>query len=147
MTSFRFSLKRVLDWRRTQLELEEARYKQQAAGVAELDRRRAEIEASGIRAEAQVREWSTVTSSDLEALSAFRTRVKSEEARIAGQRAEYVRKLTEQRRVMMEARRKCKLLERLEERRLAEWRAARVKELDELAAESFLAKWSDTIKQ
>ena len=31
MTAFRFPLKRVLDWRRTQLELEDVRYKQQAA--------------------------------------------------------------------------------------------------------------------
>jgi len=143
MTTFRFPLKRVLDWRRTQLELEEARYKQQAAAIAELDRARAEIEAEGIRAEVQVREWSPVTSSDLAALSSFRLRVKSREARIAAQRVECVRKLAEQQKIMLEARRRCKLLERLEERKLAEWRAARDKELEELAAESFLAKWGE----
>jgi hypothetical protein len=141
MTSFKFPLKRVLDCRRTQLELEEARYRQHAASLAALDRRRAEVEAEGIRAEVQVREWSPVTSSDLAALCAFRSRVKSIEARIAAQRAECARKLAERQKVMMEARRRYKLLERLEERRLVEWKAARDKELDELAAESFLAKW------
>lgn len=141
MTSFRFPLKRVLDWRNTQLELEEAKYKQQAASLAELDRTRAEIEAEGIRAEIQVREWSPVTSGDLSALATFRVRVKSREAQIAAKRVECAHKLAEQQKVMLEARRRCKLLERLEERRLAEWRAARDKELDELAAESFLAKW------
>ena len=141
MTAFKFPLKRVLDWRRTQLELEEARYKQQAAALAELDRERAEIEAEGIRAEVQVREWSPVTSGDLAALASFRLRAKSRETQLAARRVECVKKLTEQQRVMLEARRRCKLLERLEERRLAEWRTARDKELDEMAAESFLAKW------
>jgi flagellar export protein FliJ len=141
MTAFKFPLKRVLDWRRTQLELEEARYKQQAAKLAELDRTRAEIEAEGIRAEVQVREWNPIVGSDLEALSTFRVRVKSREKQTAAKRVESVHKLAEQQRVMMEARRRYELLERLEERKLAEWRAARDREMDELASESFLAKW------
>jgi flagellar export protein FliJ len=141
VTTFRFPLKRVLDWRHTQLELEEAQYKQQAAALAELDRVRAEIEAQGIRAEVQVREWNPVAGCDLGALSSFRTRVKSEEAQLALRRTECERKLAEQQATMLEARRRCRLLERLEERRLAEWRAARDREIDELAAESFLAKW------
>jgi hypothetical protein len=140
MNAFRFPLKRVLDWRQTQLQMEEARYRQHAGNLAELDHIRAEIEAAGIRAEVQVREWGDVTSSDLEALSAFRLRVKSQERRIAAQRVECAQKLAEQQRVMLEARRKCKLLERLEERKQAEWKAAVDKELDELAAESFLAR-------
>jgi flagellar export protein FliJ len=141
MTTFRFPLKRVLDWRRTQLELEEARYKRQAAVLAELDRARAEIEAEGIRAEVQVREWNPIAGRDLEALSTFRVRVKSREAQLAAQRADCAKKLAEQRQAMLEARRRCKLLERLEERKLAEWRATRNRELDELAAESYLVKW------
>jgi hypothetical protein len=141
MTTFRFPLKRVLDWRRTQLELEEARFQQQAANLAGLDRARAEIEAEGIRAEVQVREWNPVAGRDLEALSSFRRHVKSREAQIALKRTECARKLAEQQKLMLEARRRCRLLERLEDRRLTEWRAACDRELDELAAESFLAKW------
>src|SRR5438874_2034540 len=55
MTSFRFSLQKVLDWRRTQLDLAEARYKQQAAALAELDRAHGEIETAGGKAEASAR--------------------------------------------------------------------------------------------
>ena len=43
---------------------------------------------------------------------------------------------------MLEARRRCSLLERLKERRLAEWTHERDRELDEIAAESYLARWS-----
>ena len=57
--------------------LEEARYKQQAASLHERDRARAETVAAGIRAETQVRDWNPIAGSDLEALSAFRMRVKS----------------------------------------------------------------------
>src|SRR5689334_21423967 len=111
MTAFRFPLQRVLDWRRTQLELEEARYKQQAAGLAALDRARAEVEAAGIRAEVQVRQWDNLAGRDLAALGAFRLRVKAREAEIARQRVECARKLDEQQRAMLEARRRCRLLE------------------------------------
>jgi len=140
MTDFRFPLKRVLEWRRTQLELEEARYKQHAAELSALDRARAEIEAAGIRAEVQVREWNPVAGCDLAALGAFRQRIMTREAEIARKRAESARKLAEQQKLMLEARRRCRLLERLEERRLAEWREACDRELEELAAESYLAK-------
>ena len=43
---------------------------------------------------------------------------------------------------MLEARRRCRLLERLKERRLAEWTAERDQELEEMAAETYLARWS-----
>ena len=43
---------------------------------------------------------------------------------------------------MLEAQRQCRLLEKLEQRRHAEWRRAADKEVEDLAAESFLARWS-----
>ena len=67
MTAFQFPLQKVLDWRRTQLDLEEARYKQQAAALAELDRIRGEIETAGANAEAEVRSGGQVQGRDLAA--------------------------------------------------------------------------------
>jgi hypothetical protein len=140
--SFHFPLEKALDWRRVQLQMEEARYKQQVASVAGLDRQRAETEASGIRAEIQVRDWRPVTAGDLTALGNFRLYVKSRESEIARLRFEAAHKLAEQQKVMLEARRRCRLLERLKERRLTEWTAERDREVDEIAAESYLARWS-----
>jgi hypothetical protein len=142
MKSFQFPLEKALEWRRVQLELEEARHQQQVADLAALDRRRAEVEASGIHAEIQVREWNPVAAGDLTALGNFRLRVKSQETEIARLRVESAKKLGEQQKVMLEARRRCRLLERLKERRLAEWTKERDRELDESAAESYLARWS-----
>jgi hypothetical protein len=142
MTAYKFPLQRVLDLRRTQLELEEARFRQQTAELAALEHARAEVEAEGIRAEIQVREWTRVAGEDLRALGAFRLRVKAREEQIAAQRMECARKVAERQTAMLEARRRCVLLERLEERRRAEWRAARDRELEEMASESYLARWS-----
>jgi hypothetical protein len=43
---------------------------------------------------------------------------------------------------MLEARRHFRLLERLKQRRLEDWRLAGDKELEELASESYLARWT-----
>ena len=141
MTSFRFSLQRVLDWRRTQLDLAEARYKQQAAALAELDRVRGEIEAAGVQAEAEVRSGGQVQGRDLAALGSYRLHVRMQEAQIQAKRQECERILAQRQNAMLEARRHCRLLERLKERRLAQWKEACDHEMEELASESFLAQW------
>jgi hypothetical protein len=144
MKSFKFPLEKALELRRTQLEMEEAKHKREVAAVAAIDRRRAEVEASGIRAEVEVRKWNPISSGDLAALSNYRAKVKDEEAALARHRVDAAKKLAAQQQQMLEARRRCRLLERLKERRLEEWTFERDKELDEIAAESFLARWSRT---
>jgi hypothetical protein len=146
MNSFRFPLQKALDWRHIQLELEEARYKQQAAELGALDRLRAEVEASGIRVEIEVRAWDKLGGSDLAALDQFRLRLKKERARIADQRTAAARKVLEQQDKMMEARRRYRLLERLRDRRLTEWQSAHDKELESIATESYLARWSSHLE-
>jgi len=142
MKAFHFPLEKALDWRRTQLELEEARYKQQVAAVAGLDRQRAELEAAGIQAEIQVRQWHPITTGDLTALGDYRLFVKAREGEIARRRVEAAQKLAEQQKAMLQARRRLSLLERLKEKRLTEWTEERDREIEEIAAESYLARWS-----
>jgi flagellar export protein FliJ len=140
MTPFRFRLEKVLEWRRRELEREDHGFKREVAALAEMDRRHAELEATGVRAEIQVREWSPLAGSDLAALGSFRVRVKQQEKALAAARADQEKQAEAQRLVMLEARRRCRLLERLRERRLAEWEKARDREIEELASESCLAR-------
>lgn len=142
MTSFRFPLQRVLEWRRTQLEIEETRFRQATAAVAEVERLMAEAEAAGVRAEVQIRQWRPVTGGDLWALDGYRFHVRARERELEAARAERKRKAAAQQAVMLEARRRLRLLERLRERRLEEWRAAEAAELETLASESYLARWA-----
>jgi flagellar export protein FliJ len=139
MTSFRFRLEKVLDWRRQQMELEEAEFKRQTTAIAEMDGACAALEASGIRTELEVRTWTPLSGNDLAALAGFRLHTRRQEQEIARLRAEAQKKLEARQATLLEARRRCRLLERLRERRLAEWQTACDRELEELAAESYLA--------
>lgn len=140
MTQFRFRLERVLAWRRTQLELAEERFQRQNAAVAELDRARAALDAAGIRAEMAIRQWDAVTGSDLAALDAFRHDLRRRRNELDSQRAGAHREMEERRAAMLEARRRCRLLERLKERRMAEWNAEADRETEQLAAELALSR-------
>jgi flagellar export protein FliJ len=142
MTTFRFGLEKVLEWRRRQLEAEENRFKQQAAALAELDRRREWMQSEGASADRGVRQWQSLTGGDLAALAEFREHVHRQMQVLAARHAECQRDLDERRRAMLEARRRARLLERLKERRWEEWRAAAGQELEELAAESYLSRWN-----
>jgi hypothetical protein len=141
MNAFRFPLQKVLDWRRTQLELEEVRFRQQSAAMADLDRASAQLSAAGSTAERQVRGWNPVAGGELAALGSFRLHVKLKETELAVPKAECRKELGRRESVMLEARRRLRLLERLRERRLAEWCEERDKELEALASEAYLAKW------
>jgi hypothetical protein len=142
MSGFRFSLEKALDLRRLQLELEESKFQQQAAALLELDRMRDYMRASRANAEAQVRAGVWAQGLDLAALGAFRLHVQAKEKDLALRRVEGEKKLEERRNAMLEARRRCRLLERLKERRKGEWDTAFNRELEAVAAESFLAQWN-----
>jgi flagellar export protein FliJ len=141
MTAFRFRLQKVLDLRHTQLETEESRFKQQLAALAGLDSERAGWAAAGSKAETQVRDFNQLAGSDLTALGNFRLTVEQQQKEIDGRRLECHKSLEAQQSTMLEARRRCRLLERLKEKRLAEWTSERDHELEQLASESFMAKW------
>ena len=138
MTKFRFSLARVLELRRAQLEMEQVQLQQKTAARAEADRRQGDLEAAGTDAECEIRRRDLLTGGDLEALGAYRLLVRQQIKEASARRAECEKDLDLQRAARMEAHRRVRLLERLQERRYAEWRAAEDKELDAAAAESYL---------
>jgi hypothetical protein len=142
MSAFRFSLEKALEWRRKQLELEEARYKQRVAALAALDTARAALAAASGRAQTEVRQWSKVIGRDLAALDSFRLGIRKKEGEIDLRRVECLREVDAQQTRMLEARRRARLLERLKERRRVEWQSGEDRELENLASESFLAQWS-----
>src|SRR5580693_584593 len=123
MTAFRFRLEKVLAWRRTQAQLADLEFRREAVALAALDQATAELQARAIQTEAEVRDWSPLEGSDLAALGAFRGSVERQTKDLAARRTEQTKKLAERELAMLEARRRCRLLERLRERRLAEWKS------------------------
>jgi len=141
VTRFQFRLQTVLEWREKQLELEESRFRQRMAEIADLDRARDSLLAAEREAEIELRQSASISGQDLMALTGYRRWVAARARKLAADRAEAQKRLAAQETAMLEARRRCRLLERLKERRLAEWEAARDRELDALASESYLAGW------
>src|SRR5262245_24785694 len=109
MTSFHFPLERVLQWRRTHLELEEVQYRRRMSELVALDRQRAEIEAAGQTAERQIREWNPLAAGELEALGGFRLHVRRRQQEMVAPRQDCVERLDQQQQIMLEARRRLRL--------------------------------------
>jgi hypothetical protein len=147
LKAFKFPLQKALELRQMQLEMEEANFQRAAMILAAVDRERDALLAAAAEAEAQVRAEPVVPGQDLASLGAYRRHTKTEEKRIAARRMECVKAMEVRRAAMLEARRAVRLLERLKERRLAEWTAGANKELEELASESFLGQMAARARQ
>ncbi|HVN04280.1 MAG TPA: hypothetical protein VMT86_07665 [Bryobacteraceae bacterium] len=142
MKAFAFSLGHVLDWRRTQLEMEENNLRRLVAMREELVLALVRLEMVQSRAEQSVREAASVPAGDLWALAGYRRRLIGERAALEQRRKVCEQQIAAQRQKVLEAQRQCRLLEKIEERRRAEWRQAAGRELETLAAESFLTRWN-----
>jgi hypothetical protein len=142
MKSFQFPLQKALEWRRTQLRLAEARVEQQVAALAAIDQARSELDAMGRRTELEVRQFQPLAGGDLGALGAFRVAIRGRGRELAVHRLECQKELSARQAEMMESRRRCRLLERLKERRATEWQSAADRELEEMASDSYLAQWA-----
>ena len=139
--AFRFSLRRVLDFRRLRAQvaratLERLQAERQAAETRErelMDFRRAE--------ELAVREpGAHLAIARLDALDRMQDYVAAARRRFAQEAAELDRRTALQRTLVVEADREVGLLEKLEERQLAEWQRSMDRELEDLAADSYRSR-------
>jgi len=140
---FAFPLERVLRWRRTQAELEEARLAELMAELARVRREMAALQrelAGGEQAlVAAARKGEAMDPRALAALDDFRRYVRRRRDRLRRSEAEIEWRISEQRKAALEARRRAKVLEKYREKRLEEWRLAADQEANRLADELYLA--------
>jgi flagellar export protein FliJ len=122
MKAFQFRLDRVLDWRRTELEMEETRLKQLHAALAALDREKSALESSRDNAGKDLLARPSVYGAELQLLSGYTAAVKLLCARLDEKRRESQKATAAQQQKLLEARRRLRLLENLKGRRLAEWK-------------------------
>lgn len=141
MTRFRFRLESVLGWRRAQLEAEEFRLQPLLEAVARVEREIAAIDQARSVAEGEVRASGAVSAPELWALSAYREAAQARAVSLAARRRECGVEVERQRERIAAARRRCRLLERLRERRLGDWEYQQIRELDTFASDAFLARW------
>jgi flagellar export protein FliJ len=138
---FRFPLESVLGWRRAQLDAEENRLRGLAAARLRLEGEMAGIEHERAEAERNVRAAQAVPAAELWALSAWRQAARSRLAALALRLRECDAEAARQRERVAAADRRCRLLERLRERRLGEWEYGEARELETAASDAYLARW------
>jgi flagellar export protein FliJ len=141
MKRFEFRLARVRDFRRQQLEEEEAKLEVLRAERRQLEAEslRLENEAAGIRNSLMV--TGSVEAQDLVAADRYLHYLAMEGKRQAAKMADWQERTAKQQQAMVEARRRVRLLEMLEEKQLRLWKEEADREQENLSAELYLARW------
>jgi flagellar export protein FliJ len=139
--SFQFPLQRVLDWRGIQLRAEEEKLAGLLQKLASLLQREKTLTAVQSRSEVAVLSSPCIEGSDLRALSGFRARIKNERAALKTSRAHCEAQIVEQRKRLLKARKDCRILEQLKDKRHKEWTYLGEREIEETAAESYISRW------
>ena len=141
MKTFRFPLQRVLEWRSLQLRVEEeklAGLQQQLTALLQL---RDKLEAAGSRSESQLFASGTAAGSDLQSWALYRARLAKQQELLKTQLLQCEKLILEQRQRLLKARTDHRVLERLKERRWRQWVYLNDREVEDTAAEVYLAKW------
>jgi flagellar export protein FliJ len=144
MKAFEFRLQRILEFRLQQADVERAGLQKLLVQSSKLDDEAHNLQNQILEARQDAERQPSLTGGDFLALAQFEGFVIRRTAFIDSQQKQLKPLIERQRTVTIEAERSVKLLERLRERKLKEWAVARDKELDELAADSHLARLSST---
>jgi hypothetical protein len=142
MTGFRFRLERVLHWRAVELASEEARLKRL---IEEEARLKSELDAiHNIISELprRIAALDDITGSDLTSMASYRRQLEIERDRTIALLREKKEAIARQAEVHRQAKQRHHLLAELRSRRHVEWKMQMLRQLDELAHDSYLARWS-----
>jgi hypothetical protein len=139
---FAFRLDRVLAWRKTQEQLEEAKLEKLHAEARALEFRRKTLDRERGHAAAAVTRAGTVTGFDLAALDAYRRSAANQASRLAASRLELDGRIAAQLQEVAGRRRDVRLIERLREQKFETWRKEFLREVEREAQETHLAKFN-----
>jgi flagellar biosynthesis chaperone FliJ len=140
MKRFHFPLERVLRWRAEQADLETMKLERLLAELRSLEGQRAQLLAERSDAERILDTRQPMAGEELSNLDSFRRYVQARCGLLEGLKQQQESKIAKQRAVLMEARRKYELLQRLRKKKALVWRTDNDQEHEALAAEMFLAR-------
>ena len=142
MRAFRFRLEKVLDWYGEKCRMEQNRLAACLSALSEVQAAMARLQAERLGIERDLVSRTSMSAGDLVAFGFYRLRVRKQESELQSERDRRDAAVREQRAKLLAARRRLKLLEKLRERRLAEYTYEADRELEALASDAYLAKWS-----
>jgi flagellar export protein FliJ len=144
MKNFNFRLDRVMDWRRTQTCIEQAKLEQLFSELQSIDAREDALLAQRTESEQELLTESAATGFELATLDAFRQFTVAERSRLSTKRRDCGKRIALQMQVVAGKRRDVRLLEKLREQRLKSWQAELGRDVDRQADEAYLARWPRT---
>ena len=142
MQAFRFRLARVLEWYTRQYELEERRLTACLAALTEAKAAIAALLAERLAVEREMLARKAIPAHDFVALGLYRLGARKRELELNVVRERCEADVEAQRVKLRAAERRVRLVEKLRERRVAEYTYAETRELEELASDAFFTKWA-----
>ena len=142
MQRFRFPLAKVLEWYTRQYEEEQRRLTAILAALSDAKARIAALLAERLSVEREILTREAIPADDFAALARYRIGSRQRELDLNGVRERCEQDAEAQRVRLRAAERRVRLVEKLRERRLAEYTYAESRELEELASDAFFAKWA-----
>jgi flagellar biosynthesis chaperone FliJ len=136
MHSFQFRLDRVLTWRAKQAQMEENRLAACLGAHKLLEGRIAQFQAERLIVERDLLEQHAIPAAEFMHLARYRLRAQRQEIDFNEQRRNSEKIVGEQRGRVQKAQQRVRLLEKLRERRLSEYRYAFDRELETVAEEA-----------
>lgn len=142
MKKFQFPLAQAMEWRQTSLRLEEVKLETLYAQLAGLKARANQLREGRAQSEKETIDAGSVTGAELKRLDAFTQASRIELERLQTASLDCQERIAAQTDTVIQKRRDVRLLERLHERKLAEWKSEFVRELDKEAEELHLGRHS-----
>jgi flagellar export protein FliJ len=142
MKRFEFRLSRVMEFRRQQAEAERNQLQILFNQLRGIEDERAWLNTQLAESRDQAFGSGTVSGAELAALTQFTRHVGNRTAQLDKDRGGLSIKIQEQQQVVVAADRRVTLLEKLKDRQHAAWLVEEEKELEALAADSFMAKFA-----
>jgi flagellar export protein FliJ len=142
MKAFQFPLQRVLEYRALQMRTEEEKLSAIQNQLAEVLHRENALTAAQLNAEMNLLGRPLVEATEFRALSAFQLRIRSEKISLVAARKNLEAQIAEQRKRLLKARKDCKILENLKDRRKKAWTYLSDREIENIAAESYISNWA-----
>jgi flagellar export protein FliJ len=142
--AFHFSLQRVLEWRELQMRREEEKLSTLQNQLAEVLHRENALAVAQLNAEMKLLGQASVEGSEFRALAAFQLRIRGEKISLLASRRNIEEQIAEQRQRLLQARKDCKILDNLKDRRKKAWTYLSDRELENTAAESYISSWART---
>jgi flagellar export protein FliJ len=142
MKRFHFQLETALDWRRRRMEQEQFRWEEMQSHHAALTAQLDIADQNFAESRKATLESPVLLAADLSALAEYRDAVELRKQRLRREATKLEAEMAQQRIVVVDATRQFRLLEKLRDRRMEEWRKGCDRELEIEAGDLYLAKWN-----